>query len=77
MTKPDKMDLIFQLILVNCAPWTQETLSFDLGKNFGVSCSTPVLALLSHFWVKIRALVKLHLQRWIGFDLLTILGVKF
>ena len=30
-----------------------------------------------HFWVKIRALVRLNLQRWTGFDLLIFFGVKF
>ena len=35
-------------------------LSFTLQKIFGVPCSTPVFALLSDFWVKIRALVSNH-----------------
>ena len=32
MTKPDEIFLIFQLILVNCVPYTLETLLCDLGK---------------------------------------------
>ena len=44
---------------------------------FGVPCSTPVFARLSDFWVKIKALVQSNRQRWTGFDLLIISGVKF
>ena len=58
MTKPDEIFLIFQLILVKCVPYTLETLLFDLEFFFGAPCSTPVFALLSHFWVKIGALVR-------------------
>ena len=36
--------------------WTIETLKF--WKHFGVPCSTPVLAQVIHFWVKIRGLVQ-------------------
>ena len=32
--------------------------SDSAGKFFGVPCSTPVLALFSHFWVKNRALMR-------------------
>ena len=77
VTKPDYISLIFQLILVNCVPWTLETPWHGLGKFFKVLRSTPVLALMSHFWVKIRAPVRPNLQRWTWFDLLIILGVKF
>ena len=77
MTKPDEIDFIVQLILANCVLKTLETLLFSLRKFFGVPCSTPILALLSHLWVKIRALVRPNLQRQAGFDLLIILGVKF
>ena len=47
MAKPEKIDLIFQLILDNCVLKTLETLLFGLRKIFGVACSTPILALLS------------------------------
>ena len=77
MTKPDKIDLILQLILDICVLDIMKSLSVDLGKFFGVPCGTPVLALLSDFWVKIRALVRPSLQGWTGFDLLIISGVKF
>ena len=77
MTKPDEIDFIVQLILDNRVLNTLETLLFGLRKIFGVPCSTPILALLSHFWVKIRALVRPNLQRWTGFDLLIIFLVKF
>ena len=52
-------------------------LSFTLQKIFGVPCSTPVFAILIDFCVKIRALVRPNRQRWTGFDLLIISGVKF
>ena len=77
MAKPDKIDLIFQLILAICDFWVAETPSFDLRKFFGVPFSTPVFALLSDFWVKIRALVRPNRQGWTVFDLLIISGVKF
>ena len=77
MTKPDKILSIFQLIL---APWVfgpPETPHPGRGKLFLVIFATPVLAQLSHFWGKNRAPVRPNFQRWTGFDLLIILGVKF
>ena len=38
--KPDKMDLISQLILDICIFVTPKTLPLDLGKNFGVALDT-------------------------------------
>ena len=61
-TKPNEIDLIFQLIWDNCVFKTLETLLFGLRKKCGVPCSTPILVLLSHFWVKIRALLRPNLQ---------------
>ena len=63
---------VFSTVLKRLCP-----LQFTLQKNFGVPCSTPVFALLSDFWVKIRALVRPNRERWTGFDLLIISGVKF
>ena len=77
VAKPCKIKLIFRLILVDWVFRIVETSRPSLGKFFGVPCGTPVLALLSDFWVKIRALVRPNLQGWTGFDLLIILGVKF
>ena len=77
MTKPDEIDSIVQLILDNRVFKTQETLLFGLRNFFGVPFSTPVFALFSDFWVKIRALVRPNRERWTGFDLLIISGVKF
>ena len=77
VAKPCKIKLIFRLILVDWVFRIVETSRPSLGKNFGVPCGTPVLALLSDFWVKIRALVRPSLQGWTGFDLLIISGVKF
>ena len=77
MTKPDEIDFIFQLILDNCVLKTLETLLFGLRKFFGVPCRTPILALLSHFWVKIRVLVRPNLQRWTEFGLLVIFWLNF
>ena len=37
----------------------------------------PYWTIFGHFWVKIRALVRLHFQSWTWFDLLIIWGVKF
>ena len=51
VTKPDKIDLIFQLILANCILQTLEILSPALGNIIGVLCSTPVLAVLIHVWL--------------------------
>ena len=66
-----------QLFWRDYVRWSLKILSFTLQKNFGVPCSTPVFALLSDFWVKIRALVRPNRQRWTGFDLLIIFLVKF
>ena len=77
VAKPCKIKLIFRLILVDWVFRIVETSRPSLGKFFGVPCGTPVLALLSDFWVKIRALVRPSLQGWTGFDLLIISGVKF
>jgi hypothetical protein len=75
VTKPDEIiGLIFQLILVHC---TLGTLQPSLRKHFLVPCSAPVLALLSQFWVKIRAPVQPNLYSWTGFNLFIIWGVKF
>ena len=41
---------------------------FVKGNIFGAPLSTPYFALLSHFWVKIRALLLPNLQRWPKFD---------
>ena len=41
--------------LLLLAKVTLGTLQPSLGKHFLVPCGAPVLALLSHFWVKIRA----------------------
>ena len=57
--------------------YSLKILLFTLQKKFAVPCSTPVFALLSDFWVKIRALVRPNRQRWTGFDLLIIFLVKF
>ena len=76
MTEPDEIDFIVQLILDKYVLKTLETLLFSLRKFFGVPCSTPILALLSNFWLKIRALVRPNLQRQTGFDLLIISGLK-
>ena len=46
-------------------------------KNFWSRSQHPYFSTLSHFWVKIRALMRPNLQGWTGFDLLIILGVKF
>ena len=66
-----------QLFWRDYVRYSLKILSFTLQKNFGVPCSTPVFALLSDFWVKIRALVRPNRQRWTGFDFLIISGVKF
>ena len=52
--KPCKTKLIFQLILVDWVFCIVKTSWLTLRKIFGVPCSTPVLALLSIFWVKMR-----------------------
>ena len=62
MTKPDKIDLILQLILVYCVFWRLETLSEPFGKILKVPWNTLILAILSDFWVKNRALVQLYLH---------------
>ena len=69
-----KFSQLFWRDYVRCS---LKILSFTPQKNFGVPCSTPVFALLSDFWVKIRALVRPNRQRWTGFDLLIIFLVKF
>ena len=69
-----KFSQLFWRDYVRCS---LKILSFTLQKFFGVPCSTPVFALLSDFWVKIRALVRPNRQRWTGFDLLIIFLVKF
>ena len=68
-----KFSQLFWRDYVRCS---LKILSFTLQNFFGVPCSTPVLALLSHFYVKIRAPVRPNLQRWTGFDLLIISGVS-
>ena len=50
MTKPDKIDLILQLILDICVLGIIKTISFDLGKNFGVAFDTLFLAPLNDFY---------------------------
>ena len=49
MTKPDKIDLILQLILDICVLDIMKSLSVDLGKIFGVALDTLFLASLSDF----------------------------
>ena len=49
MTKPDKIDLIVQLFLAHWVFGTLGTPFPAFGKNFGVPCSSPVLALYSVF----------------------------
>ena len=66
-----------QLFWRDYVRYSLKILSFTPQKFFGVPCSTPVFALLSDFWVKIRALVRPNRQRWTGFDLLIIFLVKF
>ena len=46
MTKPDKIDSILQLIMDICIFVIIKTLSFDLGKFFGVAFDTLFLASL-------------------------------
>ena len=63
-------------------PWvccTLKTLYSGLGNFFVVPFSVqhPIFALLSHFWVKIRAPVRPNLYSWTGFDLFIIYRVKF
>ena len=77
MTKPDKIDLILQLIMDICIFGIIKTLSFDLGKILGVAFDTCFLATLSGFWGKNKALVWLYLHSWTWFDVPIILGVKF
>ena len=49
MTKPDKIYLILQLIMDICIFYTLKSISFDLGKNFGVAFDTLFLASLDDF----------------------------
>ena len=69
-----KFSQLFWRDYVRCS---LKILLFTLQKIFGVPCSTPDFALLSHFWVKIRAVVRQNLPRWTGFDLLRVFWVKF
>ena len=68
---------VFSTVLKRLCPLESQNTFVYPSKIFGVPCSTPVFALLSDFWVKIRALVRPNRQRWTGFDLLIISGVKF
>ena len=77
MTKPDKIDLILQLILDICIFVTIKTLSYDLRKMFGVVLDTFFLASWSNFWGKNKALVRLYLHSWTWFDVPIIFSVKF
>ena len=54
VAKPYKIELIFQLILVEWVWYIVKTSWLTLQNFFGVPCSTPILALLSNFWVKMR-----------------------
>ena len=77
MAKPDEINLIFQFVLDDCILFSMRN-HLDLASDyFGFPCGTPVLAILSHFWVMIKALVRPNLQIWTGFYLLIISGVKF
>ena len=62
MTKTDKIDLIIQLFMAQWVLGTLETPFPGFGKISGAPCSSPVLALFTHFWVKNRALVRQNLQ---------------
>ena len=69
-------------IFSSIVPWSlclvhPKTLYSGLWNFFGVPLSTPTFALLSHFWVKIRAPLLPNLQSSVGFELLIISGVKF
>ena len=49
MTKPEKIELILQLIMDICILWTLKSLSLDLGKKIGVVFDILFLALLDDF----------------------------
>ena len=49
VTKPDKIDLILQLILDICVLDIMKSLSVNLGQIFGVALDTLFLATLSNF----------------------------
>ena len=68
--------MIFQLFCVNCIFWITKTPHIGPQNFLLVLFGTPVLALLGHFWVKIRAPVRPNRQRWTGFDWLILLGVN-
>ena len=54
VAKPYKIELIFRLILVDWVFCIVKTSWLTFRKIFGVPCSTPFLALLTIFWVKMR-----------------------
>ena len=77
MTKPDKILSIFQLILVHWVFGPPNTPHPGLGKKNLVFFCTPQVDPFVKFYCIFNALVRQNLQRWTGFDLLIILGVKF
>ena len=57
-TRPDFLELIFQLILVKYEFWTPEKYSEDLEIFFGVPCHGHLFTIFANFWVKITVWIK-------------------